>query len=287
VSPPQASRPQVAVTVAALRETVAEWRREGLSVALVPTMGALHEGHLSLTRLALCKADRCIASIFVNPTQFAPTEDLATYPRQLARDLDLLGGAGVHLAFTPGVEELYPEGFATKVRVEGPALGLESDFRPAFLEGVATVVAKLLLQALPDCAIFGEKDYQQLCVIRQIARDLDIPVEIVGAPTVRDAHGLALSSRNAYLDAEQMTVAPRLNAVLGAAAAALAQGSDPQATLAEARQRLLSAGFRSVDYVEAREALTLQPWRRGTEGRLLAAAWLGGTRLIDNLAIPA
>ena len=281
------TKPMVAASVAALRQTVGGWRRQGLRVALVPTMGALHEGHLSLMTLALERADRCVVSIFVNPTQFGPNEDLDKYPRQLARDLDLLAGAGVHLAFTPSPSEMYPEGFATTVRLGGPALGLETDFRPTFFDGVATVVAKLLLQTLPDCAIFGEKDYQQLCVIRQLARDLDIPVEIIGAPTIRDTSGLALSSRNAYLDAVQMVVARRLNAVLVEAAAALAGGDGPDSILVRAKRDLIGAGFRSVDYVEAREALALGPWRGGVEGRLLAAAWLGNTRLIDNVPIPA
>lgn len=276
----------VATTVAVLRAAIASWRREGLRVGLVPTMGALHEGHLSLIRHALRKADRCVVTVFVNPTQFAPTEDLDKYPRQLARDLDLAGVAGAHLAFTPGVDEMYPGGFATRVKVEGPALGLETDFRPAFFEGVATVVTKLLLQALPDCAVFGEKDYQQLCVIRRLAGDLDIPVEIAGAPTVRDAFGLALSSRNAYLTAGQIEVARRLNAILRETATRLAQGANADEALDMARADLLAAGFRSVDYVAVRDAVVLGPWSSKSEGRLLAAAWLGQTRLIDNVSVP-
>ncbi|RWX62087.1 pantoate--beta-alanine ligase, partial [Mesorhizobium sp. M4B.F.Ca.ET.089.01.1.1] len=194
------SRPIVVETVSALREQIRDWRREGLGIAMVPTMGALHDGHISLVRMALASAERCVVSIFVNPAQFAPTEDLDKYPRQLARDLDRLAEAGAHLAFTPGVAEMYPAGFATRISVGGPSSGLESEFRPSFFDGVATVVAKLFLQAAPDRAIFGEKDYQQLCVVRQLCRDLDLPVDIIGAPTVRDAHGLAMSSRNAYLD---------------------------------------------------------------------------------------
>jgi pantoate--beta-alanine ligase len=279
------NQPAVVDTVLALRAAIRDWRRDGLSVAMVPTMGALHDGHISLVRAALSTADRCIVSIFVNPAQFAPTEDLDKYPRQLARDLDQLTQAGAHLAFTPTVSEMYPAGFATKISVGGPSSGLESDFRPTFFEGVATVVAKLFLQALPDRAIFGEKDYQQLCVVRKLCRDLDLPVDIVGAPTVRDAHGLAMSSRNAYLGAAELGVARQLNVILRQAAAALAAGTDESSVTAKAAAALLEAGFDRVDYVAARESLTLAPWRRDSEGRLLAAAWLGRTRLIDNVEV--
>lgn len=277
--------PQTVETIADLRATVAAWRQEGLRVGLVPTMGALHTGHISLTKLALQRADRCIASIFVNPTQFAPTEDLDKYPRQLAADLDSLAHAGVHVAFTPSGAEMYPEGFATRISVGGPSAGLETDFRPHFFEGVATVVAKLLLQAAPDCAVFGEKDYQQLCVVRQLCRDLDIPVEIIGAPTVRDEQGLAMSSRNAYLSPAEIGIARQLNKVLRRAAEALRSGALAADTLATARQGMLDAGFDAVDYVEARESLTLAPWKRDRAGRILAAARLGNTRLIDNLEV--
>ncbi|MDX8434213.1 pantoate--beta-alanine ligase [Mesorhizobium abyssinicae] len=279
------SRPIVVETVSALREQIRDWRREGLGIAMVPTMGALHDGHISLVRMALASAERCVVSIFVNPAQFAPTEDLDKYPRQLARDLDRLAEAGAHLAFTPGVAEMYPADFATRISVGGPSSGLESEFRPSFFDGVATVVAKLFLQAAPDHAIFGEKDYQQLCVVRQLCRDLDLPVDIIGAPTVRDAHGLAMSSRNAYLDEKGLAVARQLNVVLRRTAAALTAGADEASATAEARQALIEAGFQKVDYVAARESLTLAPWRRDREGRLLAAAWLGTTRLIDNLEI--
>ncbi|MGX5842841.1 pantoate--beta-alanine ligase [Mesorhizobium sp. ArgA1] len=279
------NQPVVVETVLALRAVIRDWRRDGLSVALVPTMGALHDGHISLVRAALSTADRCIVSIFVNPAQFAPTEDLDKYPRQLARDLDQLAQAGAHLAFTPMVSEMYPAGFATRISVGGPSSGLESDFRPTFFEGVATVVAKLFLQALPDCAVFGEKDYQQLCVVRKLCRDLDLPVDIVGAPTVRDAHGLAMSSRNAYLGAAELGVARQLNVILRQAAAALASGTDESSVTAKAAAALLDAGFDRVDYVAARESLTLAPWRRDSDGRLLTAAWLGKTRLIDNVEV--
>ncbi|AZO46878.1 MAG: pantoate--beta-alanine ligase [Mesorhizobium sp.] len=281
------SRPIVAETVPALRAQIRDWRREGLGIAMVPTMGALHDGHISLVRMALEKAERCVVSIFVNPAQFAPTEDLDKYPRQLARDLERLAEAGAHLVFTPGVAEMYPAGFATRISVGGPSSGLESDFRPSFFDGVATVVAKLFLQAAPDYAIFGEKDYQQLCVVRQLCRDLDLPVAIVGAPTVRDADGLAMSSRNAYLGEKELAVARKLNVVLRRTAAALAAGADEADAAHAARQALVEAGFRKVDYVAARESLTLAPWRRDRDGRVLAAVWLGTTRLIDNVEIPA
>jgi pantoate--beta-alanine ligase len=279
------SRPDVVDSVAALRARIGDWRRDGLRVAMVPTMGALHEGHLSLIRIAREKAERCVVSIFVNPTQFAPTEDLDKYPRQLARDLDRLGVAKADLAFTPTVGEMYPAGFATKISVGGPSAGLESDFRPTFFDGVATVVAKLLLQATPDCAVFGEKDYQQLCVVRQLCRDLDLPVDIIGAPTIRDAHGLAMSSRNAYLSEVELKIARQFNVILRNTAMALAAGADQSDATEEASRALITAGVQKVDYVEARESLTLAPWRRDREGRLLAAAWLGKTRLIDNVEV--
>jgi pantoate--beta-alanine ligase len=279
------SPPIVVDSVAALRAQIRDWRREGLGIAMVPTMGALHDGHISLVEIALERAERCVVSIFVNPTQFAPSEDLDKYPRQLARDLDRLAQAGAQLAFTPDVAEMYPAGFATRISVGGPAAGLESDFRPTFFEGVATIVAKLLLQASPDCAVFGEKDYQQLCVVRQLCPDLDLPVDIIGAPTVRDEHGLAMSSRNAYLGEAELKVARQLNAILRRFAAALAGGNDEGSATAQAAQALVDAGFDTVDYVAARESLTLAPWRRNRDGRLLAAAWLGKTRLIDNVEI--
>lgn len=277
--------PIVVDSVAALRAQVRDWRRAGLKVAMVPTMGALHDGHVSLIRIALERAQRCVVSIFVNPTQFAPTEDLDKYPRQLARDLDRLREAGAHLAFTPGVAEMYPAGFATKIAVGGPSSGLETDFRPTFFDGVATVVAKLLLQAMPDCAVFGEKDYQQLCVVRQLCRDLDLPVEIVGAPTVRDPHGLAMSSRNAYLGEAELDIARKLNIILRQTATALAAGADEAGVMDAAATALVAAGFRKIDYVAARESVALGPWRRHRDGRVLAAAWLGTTRLIDNVEI--
>lgn len=280
------SRPAVVDSVAALRARIRDWRRDGLRVAMVPTMGALHEGHLSLIRIARERAERCVVSIFVNPTQFAPSEDLDKYPRQLARDLDMLATARADLAFTPTVDAMYPAGFAIRISVGGPSAGLESDFRPTFFDGVATVVAKLFLQATPDYAVFGEKDYQQLCVVRQLCRDIDLPVEIIGAPTIRDPHGLAMSSRNAYLGEAELQIARQLNVVLRKTAAALVAGAQQDDAAGEAGRALIAAGFQKVDYVEARESLTLAPWRRDGAGRVLAAAWLGKTRLIDNVEVP-
>ncbi|MDR7224290.1 pantoate--beta-alanine ligase [Aminobacter aminovorans] len=277
----------VVETIAALRAQVRAWRAEGLKVALVPTMGALHDGHVSLMRAALERADRCVVSIFVNPRQFAPTEDLDKYPRQLALDLDRLEKAGVHLAFTPGVEEVYPQGFATSISVGGPSAGLETDFRPAFFDGVATVVGKLFIQSEPDLAVFGEKDYQQLCVVKKLVQDLNLPVEVVGSPTIRDGEGLAMSSRNAYLSAAELDIARQLNKVLRKAASALEGGAGEAATMATTRQQILDAGFDIVDYVEARESVTLAPWRKDRDGRVLVAARLGKTRLIDNVEISA
>lgn len=277
----------VVETIAALRAQVRAWRAEGLKVALVPTMGALHDGHVSLMRAALERADRCVVSIFVNPRQFAPTEDLDKYPRQLALDLDRLEKAGVHLAFTPGVEEVYPQGFATSISVGGPSAGLETDFRPAFFDGVATVVGKLFIQSEPDLAVFGEKDYQQLCVVKKLVQDLNLPVEVVGSPTIRDGEGLAMSSRNAYLSAAELDIARQLNKVLRKAASALEGGAGEAATMATTHQQILDAGFDVVDYVEARESVTLAPWQKDRDGRVLVAARLGKTRLIDNVEISA
>ncbi|KPF78795.1 pantoate--beta-alanine ligase [Brevundimonas sp. AAP58] len=278
----------IARTVAGLREAVREWRRQGMTVAFVPTMGALHEGHLTLVREAGRRADRVVASVFVNPTQFAAHEDLGTYPRREAQDAELLAGAGCHLLFAPTVEEMYPEGFTTTVAVGGPSRGLETDFRPHFFGGVAVVVAKLLNQVQADVAVFGEKDYQQLLVVRRMARDLDIPTEIVGAPTERDGHGLALSSRNAYLSEAELAIARRLNGVLAETAIKAADKRPLAAVEREAYAELLKAGFERVDYVAVRRAEDLAVFVNGVvdaPARILAAAWLGKTRLIDNMAV--
>ncbi len=283
---PGAAPPRVA-TVADLRAAVSAWRRAGESVALVPTMGALHAGHLALVSAAQARARRVVVSIFVNPTQFSEAEDLARYPRDEAGDLAKLAAARVDLVYMPSVDEMYGEGFATTVTVGGVSEGLCGDHRPGHFAGVATVVTKLFVQCAPDLAVFGEKDYQQLLVVRRLARDLDLPVEIVAAPTVREADGLALSSRNAVLDSEQRAVAPALYATLVETAGAIVAGTDPARACAAAAERLRAAGFTSVDYVELRAADTLAPlpvYR--PPARLLAAARIGPVRLIDNVAVP-
>jgi pantoate--beta-alanine ligase len=274
-------------TVAALREQVRAWKRQGLRVALVPTMGALHEGHLSLVRAARARADRVVASVFVNPTQFAPHEDFEKYPRDERRDAALLAGAGCDLLYAPNVGEMYAPGFSTTVSVAGVSAPLEGEIRPTHFSGVATVVAKLLIQAGADVAVFGEKDYQQLQVIRRLARDLDLPVEIVGAPTVRAEDGLALSSRNAYLSAAERKVAGRLNVILAEAVARLRAGEPVAAVEAAGAAALVEAGFTRVDYFAVRDADDLSPKGPGPltgPARVLAAAAIGQTRLIDNVA---
>jgi pantoate--beta-alanine ligase len=251
-------------------------------------MGALHEGHLSLIRLARSRADRVVASLFVNPSQFAPHEDFAAYPRDEARDAVLLAEAGCDLLYAPPVEAIYPSGFATTVSVSGLTASLEGETRPGHFEGVATVVAKLLIQATPDLAVFGEKDFQQLQVIRRLARDLDLPVEIIGAPIIRDADGLALSSRNAYLSPEDRRIAPALPRALETARAALLAGEAVALAAAAGRTALLAAGFARVDYFTARDPQTLAPLDAGPlsgPARLMCAAVLGHTRLLDNLPV--
>ncbi len=276
----------VARKVAALRAVVRQWRADGYSVALVPTMGALHEGHLSLVDLAATQADRVIVSLFVNPTQFAAHEDLDAYPRTETEDAEKLAVRACHLIYAPSADEVYPDGFATRVSVDGVGDGLESDHRPHFFSGVATVVAKLLLQAMPDYAVFGEKDYQQLLVVRRLVRDLDLPVEIVPGPTVREADGLAMSSRNAYLTAAQRQTAGLLNKVLAAVADQIRKGAPVAPTLRGGRESLLRSGFEAIDYLEVRDADTLGPLSVSTRGaRLLIVARLGGIRLLDNMAI--
>lgn len=267
---------------------VSDWRRLGFAIGFVPTMGALHEGHLTLMREAGRRADKVVASIFVNPTQFAAHEDLGTYPRRETGDAAMLAAAGCDLLFAPGVAEMYPDGFATSVTVGGPSLGLETEFRPHFFAGVAVVVAKLLNQVRADVAVFGEKDFQQLMVVRQLARDLDIPTEIIGTPTQRDVHGLALSSRNAYLSEAELTIARRLNGVLAGAAKRAADRRPLPAVERDAYSELLKAGFDRIDYVAVRRAEDLAMFAGGVAdgpARVLAAAWLGRTRLIDNLAV--
>lgn len=275
-------------TLTGLRTRIGGWRREGLRVGLVPTMGALHDGHLELVRLAGRNADRIVVSIFVNPAQFAPHEDYDRYPRDLAGDMAKLAGAGCHGVWAPERHVMYPQGFATKVVPEGAALGLESDFRPHFFAGVATVCTKLFTQAGPDVAVFGEKDYQQLCVIRQVVRDLDLAVDIIGAPIVREMDGLAMSSRNRYLDGRQRSIANALHgALLQAAQQARGGAAGLDVLERQAKEAVLAAGFDRVDYIAFRAADSLAQPVQGRDDplRLLAAAWLGKTRLIDNVAV--
>jgi pantoate--beta-alanine ligase len=283
----EAARPALVGDVLGLREIVARWRKEGARVALVPTMGALHAGHISLIDRARQEADRVIVSIFVNPTQFSPSEDFSKYPRTLEADLQKLHEAAADLCFAPDVGEMYRTGFATSVLVDGVAKAdLEDRFRPTHFAGVATVVAKLLIQAQADLALFGEKDYQQLLVIKRMAADLDIPTRIVGAPTLREADGLAMSSRNVYLSHEQRTRATALHRALREAAARIMAGHNIGGAMSLATDMIMQAGF-DIDYVEARHAETLAHIVERNAGpvRLLAAARLGATRLIDNIAV--
>jgi pantoate--beta-alanine ligase len=276
-------------TVADLRAQLDAWRNAGQSIGMVPTMGALHNGHLSLIAHARAAADRTIASLFVNPTQFAPGEDFEAYPRDEARDAALLASAGCDLLYAPSAQAMYAPGFSTTITVSGVSEPLDGQSRPSHFSGVATVVAKLLIQARPDVAVFGEKDYQQLQVIKRLAIDLDLPTRIIGAPTVRADDGLALSSRNAYLSPREREIAASLNVVLLNLARALAAEEPVALAEAEALQSLISAGFESVDYIEARGAEDLSRLGPGPIGqvpaRVLAAARLGKTRLIDNRAV--
>lgn len=274
-------------TIAELRRHIAGWRNGGERIGLVPTMGALHDGHLALVRAARADSERVVASIFVNPKQFAPGEDLASYPRREMADFEMLRAAGVDLVFAPDANEIYPADFATVVRVAGLTEGLCGAHRPGHFDGVTTVVAKLLIQSLPDAAYFGEKDYQQLIVVRRLARDLDIPVRIAGVPTVREPDGLALSSRNAYLSPEERRIAPELARVLRSVAAALTQyPAAVRQQRARGLAQLHQAGF-AVEYLEIREAETLAPIvaEITAPSRVFAAVRLGRTRLIDNMTI--
>jgi len=279
--------PMVVRTVPALRRALDGLRARKASVALVPTMGALHDGHVSLVRLARKRARKVVVSIFVNPTQFAPTEDFGSYPRTWKTDVEKLAAERVDLIWHPDVKTMYPEGFATRISPEGPATaGLEDRFRPHFFGGVATVVGKLFTQVRPDIAIFGEKDFQQLRVVTQMARDLDLGVKVVGSRTVRERDGLAMSSRNVYLSAEERRVAPTLHKAMKASAAKIRAGEDVAAALAAGEEMIRSVGF-TLDYLEARHAETLAPIGSLKEGpiRMLVAARLGTTRLIDNIAV--
>jgi pantoate--beta-alanine ligase len=282
-----ANRPTVTRTVAKLRGTLAPFRARRQPIALVPTMGALHRGHLALVREARRRAKRVVVSIFVNPAQFAPHEDFGSYPRRFAADIKALSEEGVDVVWAPSAEVMYPDGFATRLAPEGAALaGLEDKFRPHFFGGVATVVAKLFTQVAPDFAIFGQKDYQQLRVVTQMAKDLDLPLKAIGLPTVREPDGLALSSRNVYLSELERGHAPALYRTLKTCAERIKAGEPIEMVLEEGRAQIELAEF-ALDYLEARHALTLAPIASLKDGpiRLLVAAKIGTTRLIDNLGV--
>jgi pantoate--beta-alanine ligase len=285
-------------TPADLKDITTQWRHEKIRSGFVPTMGALHEGHLSLTQIARAQADKTIVSIFVNPTQFAPHEDFSIYPRDEEKDVALLEAAGVDVVYIPGINDMYPIGAISDMKAGSAAKGLEGTLRPTHFDGVVTVVARLFKHCEPDVAVFGEKDYQQLCVIRQMTHYMDLPVDIIGAPIIRDAHGLALSSRNAYLSAKELAVARKLNVILSEAKDLIVSGkrdpSDARSAperpqddiLKDAVQKLLAAGFDEVQYLEHRDAATLQSvndFKR--PARLLAAVKIAKTRLIDNVAV--
>ena len=278
-------RPPVARTLPALHRAIEKLRIRKAKVAIVPTMGALHDGHLTLVRTAQRRGLKVVVSIFVNPTQFAPHEDFTSYPRTMNADLDKLAALGADLVWAPTVGVMYPEGFASRVALEGPAVaGLEDRFRPHFFGGVATVVGKLFNQCRPDAAMFGEKDYQQLKVVTRMARDLDMRVNVIGVPTVREKDGLALSSRNVYLAEDERRAAPVLHRTMKDVAAKLRAGAELEPTLADGRAAIAAAGF-AIDYFEARNAETLAPITSIKDGpvRLLVAAKIGRTRLIDNM----
>ena len=282
-----ANRLRVVRTIPALRKAVAAWRKRGERVALVPTMGALHAGHLALVRAGRRRARRLVVSIFVNPTQFAPNEDFGSYPRTFESDAAALAALGVDVIWAPTVAVMYPDGFATRIVPEGPAsVGLEDKFRPHFFGGVATVVGKLLTQCGPDFVMFGEKDYQQLKVVTRFATDLDLPTKVIAVPTVREKDGLALSSRNAYLSESERATAPTLHRVLKDCAGKIARGALIAQMLDEGGAAIERAGF-ALDYLEARHAQTLRPVASVKDGpiRLLVAARIGRTRLIDNVAV--
>ena len=281
-----ASEIRVARSVAELRDTVRGWRAEGAGIGLVPTMGALHRGHLALVAAARARCERAVASLFVNPKQFGPAEDFAAYPRDEAADFAKFREAGVDLVFAPPVGEMYPAGFATTVHIAGITEELEGGHRPGHFDGVATVVGKLLLQTLPDAAFFGEKDYQQLIVVRRLVRDLDIPARIEGVPTVREPDGLALSSRNVYLSPEERFIAPQLHRTLQDTAAAITADPGSVAIALEGGVAALRAAGFVPDYLALRDAANFSTVTRlDRPARLLTAARLGRTRLIDNISV--
>jgi pantoate--beta-alanine ligase len=279
--------PKIARTVPALRRALDGFRARKATTALVPTMGALHDGHVSLVRLAKRRATKVIVSIFVNPTQFAPSEDFGSYPRTWKADVARLKTEDVDLIWNPDVKTMYPDGFATRIVPEGPAVaGLEDRFRPHFFGGVATVVGKLFTQCRPDFAIFGEKDFQQLRVVTRMARDLDLGVKVVGSRTLRERDGLAMSSRNVYLSEQERQAAPILYRAMKQSAARLRAGDNVAAAMAGGANLIVGAGFK-LDYFEARHAETLAPIASAKHGpmRILVAATIGKTRLIDNIAV--
>ena len=279
--------PMIARTIPALHRALDSLRARKATVALVPTMGALHDGHVSLVRLAKRRAKKVVVSIFVNPTQFAPTEDFGSYPRTWKSDIARLAAEDVDLVWNPDVKVMYPEGFATRIVPEGPATaGLEDRFRPHFFGGVATVVGKLFMQVRPDFAMFGEKDFQQLRVVSQMARDLDLGVKVTGSRTVRERDGLAMSSRNVYLSPEERQTAPVLYRAMKESVRRLRAGDDVEAAMAGGAEMITAAGF-TLDYFEVRHAETLAPIGSIEDGpmRILVAARLGKTRLIDNVAV--
>lgn len=282
--------PLICRTERDLRGQLAEWKGSGDRLAFVPTMGALHEGHLTLVRLARQKAERVVVSIFVNPTQFAPGEDLAAYPRTEKEDIDKLAAEGVDLVYIPNPDSMYNAHHATTVKVGGVAHGLETDHRPTFFDGVALVVTKLLNRIQPDIAVFGEKDYQQLATIHRLVEDLDMPIKIIGAPIARDKEGLALSSRNQYFDETGLEKARKLNVIMFACAKRMEDGENVDLAAKAAGQALLKAGFSSIDYVEVRSKNSLTVLEGGVlnkPARLLIAAHCEGVRLIDNCAVKA
>lgn len=279
--------PMIARTIPALRRALDGFRARKATIALVPTMGALHDGHVSLVRLAKSRARRVVVSIFVNPTQFAPSEDFGSYPRTWKADIAKLRAEAVDLVWHPDAKTMYPDGFATRILTEGPAAaGLEDRFRPHFFGGVATVVGKLFTQCRPDFAIFGEKDFQQLRVVTRMAADLDLGVKVIGSRTVRESDGLAMSSRNAYLTAEQRRAAPVLFRAMKESARRLRAGDEVEAAMSGGAEMIDGAGL-AIDYFEVRHAETLAPIKSVSEGplRILVAARIGTTRLIDNMAV--
>ena len=263
-------------TLPALRDAMSTLRAGGATIGFVPTMGALHDGHLALVRHAKSLCDKVVVSIFVNPLQFAPTEDLDHYPRDEAGDVARLQSVGCDLVYLPTVDVLYPDNFVSRIEMKGPALGLETDFRPQFFSGVATVVSKLFNQVRPDVAVFGEKDFQQLAVVRAMVRDFDMGIDIIGMPTIRENDGLALSSRNAYLTPDERAIAPKLHQAL--------ESIRDGRSIEDAKADLTREGFGQIDYIALRDAETLGEPLEGRPRRLLAALWLGKTRLIDNIA---